>query len=62
MDSGFSFVVAFVYRATRCAMKAPVMVVHLKYSAVIILIMNRKNSNRLQAAELTSIKDEVAEL
>lgn len=37
-------------------------VVHSKYSAINRLVMNREKFYTLEAAELTSIKDKVAEL
>lgn len=62
MDSAFPFVAALNDRATRCSKKAPVMVVHSEYSALVTLFLNRRKFNGLKSAVFTSIEDETAEL
>lgn len=61
MDSVFPVVVIFINQATRCTKKAPITVVHSRYSALTRLAINEENSIDVKPAQRTTMRDRVAE-
>lgn len=62
MYSALAFVPGVIDRATQCTTKAPMTLVHSEYSALIRLAINGQKSHGLKGAEVTSVRDAVAEL